>query len=233
MSNKKLIAKIKLALGQIGFYDENTDIYLTQQNPTANVYAGMNCVKLATGVKENKLILVEGSLAPSRVKQILKIKQYPFVSNDIQDTLVDESSSLSNEGCTLVDESVKVNNPVVEPEDVKVEAEAIASTEDVEEVTEEIVDENNDAPVAISVTVSYNDTELNIQDDNTLKMIKGESATVSVGSSDKAAFVSADTAVATVTKKGKITAKAAGETTIEVTVNDDIVSTIMINVTEE
>ena len=75
MSNKKLIAKIKLALGQIGFYDEVSGIYLTQQNSSANIYAGTNCIKLSEAVKENKLILVEGTLVPSRVKQILKIKQ--------------------------------------------------------------------------------------------------------------------------------------------------------------
>lgn len=59
MSN---IAKIRLAPGEISFFDETNNLYLTLGRPTACVCRSMNTSKINKAIKDNKLILVSGTL---------------------------------------------------------------------------------------------------------------------------------------------------------------------------
>lgn len=63
MSN--IIAVIRLARGEVGYYDELTNIHLTIANNTHNVLAGMNTTNLQKGVRSGRLNLVTGSLVPA------------------------------------------------------------------------------------------------------------------------------------------------------------------------
>lgn len=60
----RLIAKIKLAKGEVGYFDELTRIHLTLGRPTANVYDYMNASRLRRSVTSKVLILTAGSLNP-------------------------------------------------------------------------------------------------------------------------------------------------------------------------
>ena len=57
------IAIIKLASGEVGYYDELTNIHLTLSRPTAKVLDYMNTSKLRRSVMNKVLILVDGSLS--------------------------------------------------------------------------------------------------------------------------------------------------------------------------
>lgn len=60
----RLIAKIKLAKGEVGYFDELTRIHLTLGRPTANIYDYMNTSRLRRSVTSKVLILTAGSLNP-------------------------------------------------------------------------------------------------------------------------------------------------------------------------
>ena len=59
---KEKIAEIKLSPGQVGFYDELTNIHLTIASPFGQVYRGMNTSRIKASVASKKLILLSGTL---------------------------------------------------------------------------------------------------------------------------------------------------------------------------
>ena len=57
-----VIGVIKLAPGEVGFYDEFTRIHLTIGNAIANVVAGMNTTNIKRAVASGRVILLSGML---------------------------------------------------------------------------------------------------------------------------------------------------------------------------
>ena len=49
------IAVIRLAPGQVGYYDELSRIHLTIGNPERAIYAGTNCSQLRKSVKSGEI----------------------------------------------------------------------------------------------------------------------------------------------------------------------------------
>lgn len=62
----QVIGIVKLAPGEVGFYDELSKIHLTMSRPKANVYDYMNTAKLVRAVRGKVLMLVAGSLNATR-----------------------------------------------------------------------------------------------------------------------------------------------------------------------
>lgn len=60
----KMIAQIKLAPGEVGFYDPLTLIYLTSVSPYRNIYSHMNIKTIRNAIKSGRLLLISGSLEP-------------------------------------------------------------------------------------------------------------------------------------------------------------------------
>lgn len=60
----RIIAKIRLAKGEVAFYDELSRIHLTLSRPTADVYDYMNTAALRRAVMNKRIILVAGTLLP-------------------------------------------------------------------------------------------------------------------------------------------------------------------------
>lgn len=60
----KQIAVVRLAPGEIGYYDEVSRVVLNMQCPTGIVYSDMNCTKLRQAIIRNQLELVTGTLLP-------------------------------------------------------------------------------------------------------------------------------------------------------------------------
>lgn len=60
------IAVIRLAPGQVGYYDELSRIHLTIGNPERAIYAGTNCSQLRKSVKSGRLRLISGSLGEDK-----------------------------------------------------------------------------------------------------------------------------------------------------------------------
>lgn len=60
-----VIAEIRLAPGEVGYYDDYSRIYLNASRPTAKIYAGMNTVQIRKSIRSGRLRLISGSLNPS------------------------------------------------------------------------------------------------------------------------------------------------------------------------
>lgn len=56
------IAKVRIAVGNPGWYDSLTNIHLTIARPEAIVYEGQNTTNLKMGVAHKLIYVVEGSL---------------------------------------------------------------------------------------------------------------------------------------------------------------------------
>lgn len=74
------IAKIKLAPGNVGWYDSLTNIVLTKAQPEAIVYSGKNVINIKKAIKEGKVLLQEGSLSSYKNKDTEEIR---VVKNNI------------------------------------------------------------------------------------------------------------------------------------------------------
>lgn len=66
------IAKIRLAQGNVGFYDSLTNIRLTKAEPEGMIYSGKNTANIKKAIKEGKVVLKEGSLSSLQNEPILK-----------------------------------------------------------------------------------------------------------------------------------------------------------------
>lgn len=72
---KEIIATIRLAGGQVGFYDQLTGIYLTQTQPVAHLYAGMNLNQIKKSLKSKRIHLISGSIDNSSLPIMKKIEK--------------------------------------------------------------------------------------------------------------------------------------------------------------
>lgn len=57
-----VIAEIRLAPGEVGYYDDYSRIYLNAARPTAKIYAGMNTTQIRRSIRSGRLRIVSGSL---------------------------------------------------------------------------------------------------------------------------------------------------------------------------
>ena len=65
-----VIAEIRLASGEVGYYDDYSGIYLNSNHPTAKIYAGMNTTQIRRSIRSGRLRLISGSLsAPAPTKE--------------------------------------------------------------------------------------------------------------------------------------------------------------------
>lgn len=69
MSNT-IIAQVKLASGEVGYYDDYSRLYLTISNPIGVIYSGMNLTQIKHSVKSGRLKLISGSLYGEDTKPV-------------------------------------------------------------------------------------------------------------------------------------------------------------------
>lgn len=224
MDNKNVIARVKLNIGQVGYFDDLTQIYLTRQNPYADVIAGMNCTTLVNAVKAGKICVVEGSIHQnSIVKKLFKLPQ----------TVVSAPVEMQQKAPAEATEEVSVEKeiPIMEPV-----AEETPIVEEVLVVEEPIVEKieapaKEEIPAAEEVaksTLVLPATEITLAK-------KGETFNLST-SVDGAAYTTSDPTVALVARKsGKVTAKAEGTAVITVTADgyEDATCTVTVKYEEE
>lgn len=68
---KQPIAKIRLASGEVGYYDDYSRIYLSVANPEAYIYPGTNLFQIKRSIKSGRLRLIEGSLSEPVVEKLV------------------------------------------------------------------------------------------------------------------------------------------------------------------
>lgn len=70
-----VIGKVRLARGEVAFYDDLSRIHLTLSRPTANVLSTMNTASLRRGVQYKRLELIAGTLLPMSVREEEKVEE--------------------------------------------------------------------------------------------------------------------------------------------------------------
>jgi len=113
---RDVVATIRLAPGEVGFYDEYTRIHLTYAKPEAFVFAGMNVTQIRNSVRSGRLLLKSGTLGAGA-------KPVPVATPE-------------PEVIPVVEEVVVIPEPIVVPEPIV--EEIIEETPIAEEVIEEI-----------------------------------------------------------------------------------------------
>lgn len=116
---RKAIAKIRLAPGNVAWYDPLSNVYLTLTSPEAFIYDDDNISNVKNGIRHNCIILKEGIL--------------PSLSNDLQNDIIPLDEELRSEIKEVVEEvKIEIKNikdediiPLVEKEEPKNEVENI------------------------------------------------------------------------------------------------------------
>ena len=166
-----IVARIKLASGENGYYDEKTDIYLNWAHPEADVPEGKDLSNLRRSVKYHRIVVTEGSLGYNKgFKQVLmeaKAKRTGLSLKDLMGTtpIVKEDGSLETEETEVIDSTDTIQKPTTtievtaeEPakeetkvEEPKVEAasakKAIAADKKVEAIKEETATDPGEEPL--------------------------------------------------------------------------------------
>lgn len=137
---RQAIAVIALAPGEIGYYDDYSRIYLSNESPKAVIYAGTNLYQIRKSIASGRLRLVQGSLSGEADAENTK-------TVEVKPVIIPEP----------IKEEVKTEpEPVVEaPKEEKVEVEVVteATVEEVVEQAEVVetvdtVEETEPAPKA-------------------------------------------------------------------------------------
>lgn len=149
-----IIAKIKLANGQVGYYDDYSKIYLTPSRPEAYITSGTNLYQIKKSIKSGRLKLVEGSLteAPKMYEAAVQeknIPETPFASAEKAKEEVlkcPEEAEIPAPAETPVSEDVeKAEEPVTaakpkrtrRKKNTEPAAEPFETVSDIQEITEE------------------------------------------------------------------------------------------------
>lgn len=113
---KEIIATIRLAGGQVGFYDKLTGIYLTQTQPVAHLYAGMNLNQIRKSLKSKRILLVSGSVDNSSLPILQKIeKKIESKTEQKNETAVKQTDPIIESGTVPVAEQTVAETIIEEP----------------------------------------------------------------------------------------------------------------------
>ena len=128
-----VIAEIRLAPGEVGYYDDYSRIYLSTTRPTAKIYAGTNTTQIRRSIRSGRLRLISGSLNPPQAP----VKEEPktAVPKPVEKPVIKEETKAEEEPVKVIEtvEEVPVEAPVEEI---------------VEAPVEEVVEESAEEPVA-------------------------------------------------------------------------------------
>lgn len=129
----KVIARIRLAHGETGYYDEKSGIFLNWSHPEADVMEGTDCSGLRVSSRCRRIKVLSGSLGKSKsFKQILAEAKAKRLGVPVEHILhegkklpvyvetVETASTPVTEDSTVKAESAKTEEPTIE-EEAKVE----------------------------------------------------------------------------------------------------------------
>lgn len=121
-----VIAEIRLAPGEVGYYDDYSRIYLNSARPTAKIYAGTNTTQIRKSIRSGRLRLISGSLNAAPVKA---------EPRPVKPEIKEETAPAVEE--PAVKEEVKVETPVETVEIPSVETAEVEPVETLATETEE------------------------------------------------------------------------------------------------
>jgi hypothetical protein len=138
-----VIGIVRLAPGQVGYFDDITRIHLTIASPEKQVTSGMNTTNLKRAVKSKSILLISGNLDPEPVKVEQTVPVTPVVPQPAKvEPVVQEQAKV--EVPEVKEESGVVNIEVPKKEEAPVET-PVEETESVTESAPESVESVEDA----------------------------------------------------------------------------------------
>lgn len=123
---REIIAEIRLAPGEVGYYDDYSRIYLSTAKPSAYIYSGMNTTQIRRSIRSGRLRLVSGSLfgqaiqkeAAPEVKPSAPKKEAPAPKEEPKSEVVVEAPVEEAEPIISGYVEIVSEEPVGEPETV-------------------------------------------------------------------------------------------------------------------
>ena len=132
---RQAIAVIALAPGEIGYYDDYSRIYLSNESPKAVIYAGTNLFQIRKSIASGRLRLVQGSLSgeadaentkivevkpvitPEPVKEEVKIEPEPIVEAPKEEEKAEIETTYDVPKQNVTEESIEqaIETETVEP----------------------------------------------------------------------------------------------------------------------
>lgn len=132
---RQAIAVIALAPGEIGYYDDYSRIYLSNESPKAVIYAGTNLFQIRKSIASGRLRLVQGSLSgeidaentktvevkpvitPEPIKEEVKIEPEPTVEASKEEEKAEIEATYDVPKQNVIEEPIKqtVETKTAEP----------------------------------------------------------------------------------------------------------------------
>lgn len=142
---KTPIAEIKLAPGEVGYYDEYSKIYLSSANQSAIIYSGTNCTQIKRSIQSGRLRLVRGGFDVEPEANNILVKKNTEAAVEVEAENKVEKVKISKENNVVKvkseAETVKEENKI--KEEVKAEEKVAKTKEEVAtEAKAETVEEN-------------------------------------------------------------------------------------------
>lgn len=121
-----ILATIRLAIGNVGWYDPLTNIHLTLSRPFAHIYEGMNVTNVKRGVEYKTVMVVDGDLSPSlstlskaKIDNTPELDFIKEVTTNTQETFVESNKLEEAPTVKEVLETVSEDTPKEEAKEIK------------------------------------------------------------------------------------------------------------------
>lgn len=130
----KKIAEVRLAPGEVGYYDDYSRIYLNTYRTNADIFEDTNIKQIRKSVRSGRLRLVSGSLDPQPQK-VVETTKAQKVTPEVKK---EEPAKKPVEEKVVVEELVAEKEPEVINEEIKIETTPIKTAPEVEVKVEEV-----------------------------------------------------------------------------------------------
>ena len=133
---REVIAEIRLAPGQVGYYDDYSRIYLSAAKPLAKIYAGTNTTQIRKSIRSGRLLLVSGSLFGKALATKEAPKPKPVKKEAVKEIKEEKKP----------EETIQKQEVIEEPAIVETAVEEIVIPEEVQEEVQEEAPASEDKP---------------------------------------------------------------------------------------
>lgn len=221
---EEIIARIKLAPGELGYYDELSGTLLTPANPIKDIVRGTNCNQLRRSAQCHRISVIAGSLGdPLTIRQILKLdpvdynySYLPALNKSAETKQTESNIQSKKEPAAHSKESVTITSASPKAASKETEATTVADETAAKKTTPK---ENAKTEVQLAITP----TSI-----RSLKIGATRSLSANI---ENTKFKSQNEKIATVSEQGEVKGIAVGKTSITATADKQTVE-ISVNVVD-
>lgn len=134
---REIIAEVKLASGEVGYYDDYSKLYLTINKPYGVIYSGTNLTQIKRSIKSGRLKLISGKLFDTDKKPVVEVKPPVEEDNKKEDQVETPVEEVKPEEVAPVENTEVIEEDKKEEISVEENVNETPVTEEKTEVTEE------------------------------------------------------------------------------------------------